>query len=68
MLDSSSEFKHFMFAQLRCLPQAARIGPLPRTDAVFIYSETMRLSSRGGSAARRGSSLAMMKATMQMKT
>lgn len=43
-------FKHFMFARLRHLPQAALIGPLPRTDAMFIYGEATSRSSRAGHA------------------
>lgn len=46
-------FKHFMFAQLRRLPQAALSGPLQRTDAMFIHGEAASRSSRAGHAVRR---------------
>lgn len=46
-------FKHFMFAQLRRLPQAALGGPLLRTDPMFIHGAAASRSSRAGHAVRR---------------
>lgn len=51
-MGSWSEFKHFMFAQFRRLPQADYSKPLTLTYAMFIYSDDMSVSSGTGHEAQ----------------